>query len=533
MIWTSFSPKAMLRVFQNDLSDPKRFIITLELVPGRESFGQPLDSLKGIAADSFADGRISAVSITDNPGGHPSLSPDVIGHEVFRVGMDVIVHFACRDLNRTGMESRALQLAMMGMKNILALTGDYTSKGFGGRGAPVFDLDSVHLLIMLRLLGERMNAWGDPDVFNAGAAVSPFKYNEGESFAQYAKLCRKIAAGAHFVITQLGYDVRKFLELRKMQRWLGVEVPVLASVYLLGPKAARAMNRGAIPGVFVPDELLAKILAEWRHPKQGLDLAIERTARLAAILKGLGYRGVHIGGIHRSFKTVARILDRMEAIEDDWHEFMGEFHFGQKNGFYAFSENSSNEDALPGYNLSAPSLSLVDKGLFHFLRLLHQYFFNFRSPLAPYLEGICRTLDRYPHGRTLATLIEGPVKNLLLDCQQCGDCGIQHVAFLCPESKCPKHIRNGACGGNRDGQCEVYPDRKCVWVRAYERWACVNRLEEMISGCVSPRMWELDKTPSWLNFHLKKDHQSASSRIAEFCRTRPCQLPKSLSRGDS
>ena len=515
----------MLRVFESDLSDPERFIITLELVPGRESFGQTLDILKGIAADSFADGRISAVSITDNPGGHPSLSPDVIGHEVFSVGMDVIVHFACRDLNRTGMESRALQLAMMGMKNILALTGDFTSKGFGGRGAPVFDLDSVHLLVMLRMLGERMNAWGDPDAFNAGAAVSPFKYTEGESFAQYAKLCRKVAAGARFIITQLGYDVRKFAELRGMQRWLGLDVPVLASVYLLGPKAARAMNRGAIPGVFVPDELLSRILAEWRSPRQGLDQAIERAARLAAILKGLGYRGIHIGGIHRSFKTVARILDRMDELEGDWQEFMDEFQFGHEKGFYAFAEDSTDKGTMPGYILSSPPLSLPDKGLFHFLQFFHRYFFDFRSPLAPYLREVCQALDRYPYGRALATLLEWPIKKLFLDCQQCGDCGIQHVAFLCPESKCPKHIRNGACGGNRDGRCEVYPDRKCVWVRAYDRWASVNRLEEMVSGCIPPRMWEIDKTPSWLNFHLKRDHQSSSSRIAEFCRTRTCRLP--------
>ena len=61
----------MLRVFQNDLASPKCFVITLELVPGRESFGQSLETVKGIAADSFADGRISAVSITDNPGETP------------------------------------------------------------------------------------------------------------------------------------------------------------------------------------------------------------------------------------------------------------------------------------------------------------------------------------------------------------------------------------------------------------------------------------------------------------------------------
>ena len=209
----------MLRILQNDILNPIHFLMTLELVPGRESFGQSVDTVKGIAADAFADGRISAVSITDNPGGNPSLSPDVIGNEVFKVGMDVMVHFTCRDMNRAGMESRALQLAMMGMKNILALTGDYTGRGFGGRGAPVFDLDSINLLIMLEKLSERIQASGDPDGFWAGVAVSPFKYTAGESFAQYAKLRKKISAGAKFVITQLGYDSRKFDELIKIQRF--------------------------------------------------------------------------------------------------------------------------------------------------------------------------------------------------------------------------------------------------------------------------------------------------------------------------
>ena len=83
----------MLRVFQNDIVDPDHFTITLELVPGRESMGRTVDTVMGIARDAYEDGRVSAVSITDNPGGNPSLSPDVIGHSIFQLGMDVIVHF--------------------------------------------------------------------------------------------------------------------------------------------------------------------------------------------------------------------------------------------------------------------------------------------------------------------------------------------------------------------------------------------------------------------------------------------------------
>jgi methylenetetrahydrofolate reductase (NADPH) len=515
----------MLRVFQADLLDPKHFVVTVELVPGRESLGRSVDLVKGIAMDAFKDGRISAVSITDNPGGNPSLSPDVIAHEIFSVGMDVIVHFACRDMNRAAMESRALQLAMMGIKNILALTGDYTSRGFGGPGAPVFDLDSVNLLFLLNLLSERIQDSGDPDEFFPGASVSPFKYSEGESFAQYAKLRRKVAAGAQFIITQLGYDVKKFAELHRILRSWSMDIPVLGSVYLLSPRAARAMNRGAVPGAFVSDELLSQVLTEWKSPREGLALAIERTARLAAILKGIGYRGIHLGGIHRSFSTIARILDRMEEIEKDWRTYLPDFDFTRKDGFYAFPEDIDPND-LPKFGQGPKSLSLIEKGLFHFLKWTHRYFFDFQSPIAHFLEKSSRVLDRHRSGRLLTSVAEGIPKKVLLDCQVCGDCCISQAAFLCPESQCPKHIRNGACGGSHDTWCEVYPDRHCVWFRAYQRWASVNRIDEMAAGCVPPRMWELDQSSSWLNFHLKRDHHSSSNRVAQFCRTQTCALPK-------
>jgi methylenetetrahydrofolate reductase (NADPH) len=99
------------------------------------------------------------------------------------------------------------------------------------------------------------------------------------------------------------------------------------------------------------------------------------------------------------------------------------------------------------------------------------------------------------------------VKKPVLSCQSCGDCAIQHVAFLCPESGCPKHTRNGACGGSRDGFCEVNPDRECVWVRAYKRLNQCNMAHTLAKDFVPPRMWELNNTSSWINFHLGKDHQ--------------------------
>ena len=364
----------MLRIFRNELQEQGRFIVTLELVPGRETRGRSVDTIMGIARDAFSDGRVTAVSITDNPGGNPSLSPDVIGYDIFKTGMDVIVHFTCRDTNRVGMESRALQLARMGMKNILALTGDYTGKGFGGQGAPVFDLDSVHLQVLLSILTERIQASGDPDGFFTGFAVSPFKITEGECYAQYAKFCRKTAAGAKFAITQLGYDARKFEELILIQQRMGQPIPTLGSVYLLSPKVAAIMNQGKVPGAVVTDALLDRVRREWHQKEAGQKAAVERAARLAAVLKGLGYKGIHIGGIHKSFGAVGKMLDRLALIEKDWLEFLPDFDFPQPGGFYAFPRQQKTEKQAPRFGESKVHTGLMEKGHFNLLRKVHSIF---------------------------------------------------------------------------------------------------------------------------------------------------------------
>jgi methylenetetrahydrofolate reductase (NADPH) len=447
------------------------------------------------------------------------LSPDVLGHDIFKLGLDVIVHFTCRDMNRVGMESRALQLARMGMKNILALNGDYSGQGFGGQGAPVFDLDSVHLQILLGMLSQRINAAGDPDSFFSGCAVSPFKRTEGECFAQYAKLCRKVAAGAQFIITQLGYDARKFEELIRMQRHMGIDLPSLGTVYVLNPKAASIMHDGRVPGAVVSGRLLKQVRQEWRTPAEGRRAAIERAARLAAVLKGLGYRGIHLGGIHRRFDTAGRILDRLAQIESQWTDFVSDFDFPQPGGFYAFAPSSANSEPEAPLFATAPPLpiSRLERWRYRALKHAHAILFDKQHPVAPLFRNIARRLDGHWKSRLLTDLIEDPIKQVLLECLRCGDCGIQHLAFLCPESQCPKHTRNGACGGSRDGRCEVFPERRCVWFRAHARLADDDATDQIVKGCVPPRMWELNQTSAWLNFHLGRDHQGASNEIAQRC----------------
>jgi methylenetetrahydrofolate reductase (NADPH) len=204
-------------------------------------------------------------------------------------------------------------------------------------------------------------------------------------------------------------------------------------------------------------------------------------------------------------------------IENRWEEFVGDFSYHPANGFYVFGSGDDSRTASVNYGQKPVKPHLSDRLHFHLLELAHRFFFNSDASLAPVYRALSRWIDASVFARTLLHLFENVGKQILLRCRQCGDCAIQYVAFQCPESGCPKHIRNGACGGSRNGRCEVYPDRWCIWYRAYQRWASVHRTDEMIRGCVPPRKWELDHSSSWLNFHLGRDHQNGSADFARYC----------------
>jgi methylenetetrahydrofolate reductase (NADPH) len=96
----------------------------------------------------------------------------------------------------------------------------------------------------------------------------------------------------------------------------------------------------------------------------------------------------------------------------------------------------------------------------------------------------------------------------------CGDCALFDVGYLCPMSQCPKNQRNGPCGGSFEGWCEVYPgERKCVWVKAYQRLKAMKKESEIGENLVPPCNWELWETSSWLNFYLGRDHLATKAGI--------------------
>ena len=140
--------------FRDAIIANEDFVITFELVPGRGFRGRSVDNIHRCAEEIKTYKGIHAISLTDNAGGNPALLADVLGQEIVAAGVDIIVHFSCKDMNRNFIESRAFALQRQGVSSLLVITGDYPISGFQGLPKPVFDLDSVNALHFLRKINK-------------------------------------------------------------------------------------------------------------------------------------------------------------------------------------------------------------------------------------------------------------------------------------------------------------------------------------------------------------------------------------------
>jgi methylenetetrahydrofolate reductase (NADPH) len=508
------TPKPGLR---DRLTSGDEFVTVTELVPWRGPTADKAGRAGLAAAHALVDDpRIAAISITDNAGGHAMARPALLAEEFLARGQDVIVHVACRDRSRNGLLSLAWELEQRGVRNVLAISGDHPTEGFAGLSRPVFDVDSVGLLALYRDLvnqgaGDRAEP-GQPG-FYLGCAVSPFKRLEAEVVPQYLKLALKVRAGADFVIPQLGYDARAWDELLRAMRRADLHVPVLANVYVLSRTLARLFNTNQVPGCVVSDDLLAIAEREAAAPDKGRAFFLELAARQVAIARGLGFRGVYLAG-HLPAADVAQVLDTAAGYApDDWRAFAREISYAPTGSFRLFAADPATglatDEPDPAY---ARTLAPRTRGRarrrasawYKANRLAHRAVFAPGSPGFRAAGRVYGRVERLHLGRPLHVL-EQAVKVPLYDCRDCGDCSLPDVAYLCPESQCPKGERNGPCGGSHDGICEVAPKR-CVWVRAYERLKPYGEELAMLERPPVIVDNRLRRTSAWANTFLERDH---------------------------
>ena len=501
--------------FRTATQSDREFCVTWEQIPGRGAFEKQQDAVFRNVADAAAGGKVHALSVTDNPGGNPAIATEMLSAEIKRAGIEPLVHLACRDKNRNELESLLYGLAAADVRNVLILSGDYPSgQAFGGRPKPVFDIDPVQTLQMVSEMNRGLEhtpikkkvTLASTELF-AGACASPFKTLEEEQIPQYYKIQKKIEAGAEFLITQVGYDARRYQELMLWLESIGSSVPVLMNIYVLSRGAAKLMQSGAIPGCAVSEGLLEKISEEAKAEDKGKQARIDRAVEMFAIGRGMGFAGAHIGGHGIGYGVVEEIVDRGNELAENWRDLLPRFDLPETGTFYFFEK-----DGGTGLNTKTPT-SLAAKRriplVYRISRLAHIVLFNPKSIVFKMFRPFARFIDRHPRMSRAFGFMEHVGKTVMFDCQNCGDCALFDVAFLCPMSQCPKQQRNGPCGGSKDGWCEVYPgERLCVWVRAYGRLKRYGESESIGEYIVPPCNWDFMHTSSWLNFYLGQDHSA-------------------------
>jgi len=499
-------------IFRTSLFNKHEFTITFELVPGRGSGGKRLDNILKFAEEARKDGRIKALSITDNPGGHPALAPTSLGLDIKALGIEPLIHFSLKDKNRNMAESQLFECHRHGLLNLLVLSGDYPRYGFHGQALPVFDLDSPQLLTLIDRLRqtlplEKMAPGGVMPLpamdFLAGCVVSPFKTTEAEQIFQYAKLLTKVCAGAHFVISQLGFDMTKYQELLFFCRQNAITLPLLASVFIPSIKVAEIMCQGQVPGVIFPNSLLRIMRKEAVSQDKGEEARLLRGAGMVAVLKHMGYAGVHLGGNNLDFSNIAFLLDQAEYLTEtaNLQELRQEVDFPTPSTWYLFSGSEQQTKTH-----QTPSTR------FRINQQIHDSVFTPEGLIFPLARAVSLQVDLNKQARRLYTFCEHLLKIILFRCRMCGDCTLAEASYLCPQSGCPKKMINGPCGGSLHGFCEVYPqERLCFWVKVYHSNP-LSHIEEL-PNCppLPPKNWSLQGTSSWLNYFAGRDHYKLDS----------------------
>ena len=496
----------MKKAFRHALIDSS-FQIGAEVVTTRgmvPSFAH----LPILVRELLNDERINYVSLTDNPGGHPMLPPDWLARQVADFAPNVVIHLACKDLNRDGLESQLWRYAAEGFENILALTGDLPVAGYPTVSSGVFDIDSVSLLEMMTAMNgglpvlnrKRQTEYLPPTNFYAGGVVNPFKSNENELIPQYAKLLKKIRAGAKWVISQIGYDMRKFADVQTFLDQNNVVVPLIGNAYILTKTVATLFHSGKLAGCVVADSLMQQIEKYAAGADKGKQFFKELAAKQIAVFKGLDFAGVHIGGLDKP-EAFFEIIDLAHSYStDDWKEFYNEIQYSKPKEFYY---SPSTPPHRKRYFAVSP--------FYRFSRLVHALAFHRRQGLYPLLKWLYQFLDKQtPVRRCTAAIlhrIEYSSKNFLYRCTDCGDCGLPDTAYLCPMNRCSKHQRNGPCGGSHNGRCEA-DNKKCVWTIAYDRLKQFNEWETFVSAPPSCYNAGLKGTSAWANLYLNRNHSA-------------------------
>ena len=286
------------------------FAVTAEIAPPDSA-----DPDDVFARAALFDGYVDAINATDSSGANCHMSSMGICSLLTRRGYAMILQQSCRDRNRIAMQGDILGAAAMGVCNILCLSGDGVQSGDHPEAKPVFDMDSISALGMVRHMRDEQQflsgrAIDSPPRLFLGAAANPFA--PPLDFRPH-RMAKKIAAGAQFIQTQYCFDVERFKTFMAQVRDLGLleKAYVLAGVGPLASAKAADWIRKNVAGVYIPDAVIDRLAGAQDQKQEGVDLCIDLIEQVREIE---GVSGVHIMA-YRMEDRIGEIVTRSNALD--------------------------------------------------------------------------------------------------------------------------------------------------------------------------------------------------------------------------
>jgi len=261
-------------------------VVLVEMVPPRSTdITKPLEGAK-----LLKESRIDAINIPDGPRASARMTGLALAVLLQnQVGIETVLHYTCRDRNLLGMQSDLLGATAMGLRNILAITGDPPMIGDYPQATAVFDIDAIGLVHLINNLNHGIDVGekriGDPTSFFAGVGLDPNSINPEN---EINRLKMKKEAGAEYIITQPVFDVVS-LEAFMEKVDLG-NMYLIAGIWPLVSLRNAEFMKNEVPGVHVPDELIQRIArfeTKDDQLKAGIEIAQHMVDRVLGFVQGI------------------------------------------------------------------------------------------------------------------------------------------------------------------------------------------------------------------------------------------------------
>jgi methylenetetrahydrofolate reductase (NADPH) len=292
------------------------FAVTAEIAPP-DSADPNVDYEKA----AMFDGYVDAINATDGSGAHCHMSSVGMCSLLTRRGDAMVLQVSARDRNRIAIQGDVLGASAMGVSNILCLTGDSVQVGDHPEAKPVFDVDSLSMLEMLRIMRDEQRflsgrKLSEPPRVFLGAAANPF--GPPLDYRPH-RLAKKIQAGAQFIQTQYCFDIEKFKEYMNVVRDLGVHEKafILPGVGPLASAKSAEWIRTNVPGVHIPDAIIERLKGAQDQTAEGISICVDTINELTQID---GVHGVHIMAFRQEHR-VAEIVEQSNVLAGrvPWH----------------------------------------------------------------------------------------------------------------------------------------------------------------------------------------------------------------------